>query len=150
MPVWAIVLDVIGVCLLALVLAAVYLVGRRRLLARHGGTFDLSIRVRSERAGRGWVLGVGRYTGDRLEWFRIFTLSVRPKRDLNRRLLQIEGRRDVAGTEEFALYDDAVIVQCRYGGESLELALSDNALTGLLAWLEAAPPGPSSGYQLRT
>ena len=53
---------------------------RRRLLSRHGGTFELSYRVRSEKAGRGWLLGLGRYSGDDLEWFRIFSLSPRPKR----------------------------------------------------------------------
>ena len=30
--------------------------------------------------GRGWLLGIGRYSGDQLEWFRIFSLSPRPKR----------------------------------------------------------------------
>ena len=49
------------------------------LLSRNGGTFELSHRVRSGRAGRGWVLGLGRYSGDDLEWFRIFSLSPRPR-----------------------------------------------------------------------
>jgi len=141
LPVWAIVLDVIGLCLLALVLVAIYLVSRRRWLARNGGTFDLSVRVRSERAGRGWVLGVGRYSADDLEWFRIFTLSLRPKRRFRRQLLEIERRRMPQGAEEFALYDDAVVIACRYAGEPVELALTGGSLTGLLAWLEAAPPG---------
>ena len=141
MPLWAIVLDVIGVCLLLLVLVVVYLVLRRRWLARRGGTFDLSVRVRPDRAGRGWVLGVGRYSGDQLQWFRIFTLSLRPKREFSRRLLEIQGRRTPAGAEEFALYEDAVVVMCRYSGEPIEMALTNSALTGLLAWLEAAPPG---------
>lgn len=148
MPVWAIVLDVVGLCLLALFLVAVYLVSRRRWLSRNGGTFELSVRVRSDRAGRGWVLGVGRYRGDDLEWFRIFTFSMRPKRRFNRQRLQIEGRRRPVGVEEFALYDDAVVITCRYAGEPVELALTSNALTGLLAWLESAPPG-HSGHELR-
>ena len=69
------------VSLLVLVLLyGLALVVRRRLLSRHGGTFELSYRVRSEKAGRGWLLGLGRYSGDDLEWFRIFSLSPRPKR----------------------------------------------------------------------
>jgi Protein of unknown function (DUF2550) len=143
MPLWAIVLDVIGLCVLALVLVAVLLVVRRRWLARHGGTFDLSVRVRSDRAGRGWALGVGRYNIDELEWFRIFTLSLRPRRSFRRKLLEIEDRREPVGVEEFALYDDAIVVAGRYAGEPIELALTSAALTGLLAWLEAAPPGTS-------
>ena len=58
---------------------ALCLVVRRRWISRPGGTFELSVRVRSGRAGRGWVLGVGRYTGDDLELFRIFSLAFRPR-----------------------------------------------------------------------
>jgi hypothetical protein len=141
MPVWAIVLDVAGLLALALILVAVYLIVRRRLLARSGGTFDLSVRVRAYRPGRGWVLGVGRYNSDALEWFRIFSLSVRPARTYRRSRLEVGPRRSVQRVEEYALYDDAIVVECRYGGEPVELAMTEAALTGLLAWLEAAPPG---------
>ena len=141
MPVWAIVLDAAGLVALALVLVAVYLVVRRRLLARNRGTFDLSVRARSHKAGRGWVLGVGRYNADALEWFRIFSLSMRPARTYRRPLLQVGPRRGAQGAEEYALYDDAIVVECRYAHEVVELAMSESALTGLLAWLEAAPPG---------
>ncbi len=141
MPLWEVALDLVGACLLLLVLAAVCLVLRRRWLTRHGGTFELSLRVRSERPGRGWVLGVGRYAEDQLEWFRIFTLSVRPKRVLQRPLIEVVGQRQPIGAEQFALYEDAVVVQCRYDGGPLEMALTTSALTGMLAWLESAPPG---------
>jgi hypothetical protein len=141
MPVWAIVLDVAGLLALALILVAVYLIVRRRLLARSGGTFDLSVRVPAPRPGRGWVLGVGRYNSDALEWFRIFSLSVRPARTYRRSRLEVGPRRSVQRVEEYALYDDAIVVECRYGGEPVELAMTEAALTGLLAWLEAAPPG---------
>jgi hypothetical protein len=141
MPVWAIVLDVAGLLALALILVAVYLIVRRRLLARSGGTFDLSVRVRAYRPRRGWVLGVGRYNSDALEWFRIFSLSVRPARTYRRSRLEVGPRRSVQRVEEYALYDDAIVVECRYGGEPVELAMTEAALTGLLAWLEAAPPG---------
>ena len=79
MPVWQWLLDAVGVLLVLVLLYGVALVVRRRLLSRHGGTFELSYRVRSERAGRGWLLGLGRYSGESLEWFRIFSLSPRPK-----------------------------------------------------------------------
>ena len=67
-------------CCSSLLLYGAALVVRRRLLARHGGTFELSHRVRADRPGRGWVLGLGRYSGETLEWFRVFSLSPRPKR----------------------------------------------------------------------
>ena len=141
MPVWAIVLDAAGLLALALILVAVYLIFRRRLLARNGGTFDLSVRVRPQRPGRGWVLGVGRYDADALDWFRIFSLSLRPAKTYQRSELETGRRRTPQGAEEYALYDDAVVVECRYGDEPVELAMTEDALTGLLAWLEAAPPG---------
>ena len=93
------------------------LVVRRRLLARHGGTFELSCRVRSERAGRGWLLGLGRYSGDSLEWFRLFSLSPRPKRVWERQELSYSGQREPIGTERMSLYPDHVVVQCHTSRE---------------------------------
>lgn len=141
MPVWAVALDAVGMLALALVLVAAYLIVRRRVLSRNGGTFDLSVRLRTQRPGRGWVLGVGRYDNDALEWFRIFSVSLRPARTYQRRILRVGARREITGPEEYALYDDAVVVECRYRDDLVELALTESALTGLLAWLEAAPPG---------
>ncbi|SCD76803.1 Protein of unknown function [Streptomyces sp. DvalAA-14] len=51
------------------------------------------------------------------------------------------GRRAPQGSEELALLSDAVVLSCAHRGTRLELAMSDDALTGFLAWLEAAPPG---------
>ena len=77
MPVWEWALDIVGLCLLLALLYGIALIVRRRLLARHGGTFELSYRARTEHPGRGWLLGIGRYSGQSLEWFRIFSLSPR-------------------------------------------------------------------------
>ena len=43
----------------------------RRVLSRHGGTFELSYRVRPQRADGCWLLGTWCYSGETLEWFRI-------------------------------------------------------------------------------
>src|SRR4051812_39239724 len=77
MSAWQWLLDSAGALLLVVVAYGLLLVVRRRVLSRHGGTFELSVRVRSSQAGRGWVLGLGRYRDDRLEWFRIFSPSPR-------------------------------------------------------------------------
>ena len=53
-----------GVVLGSSSLYGIALIVRRRVLARHGGTFELSYRARTAKAGRGWVLGLGRYSGD--------------------------------------------------------------------------------------
>ena len=141
MPVWEWLLDSAGVLLFLAVLYCVALVVRRRWLSRNGGTFEFSVRVRPGRGGRGWALGVGRYVGDQLEWFRIFTLAPRPRLSYRREDLEFVGRRDPEGVEAFSMYSGHIVVSCRTPSGLLEVAMSPAALTGFLAWLEAAPPG---------
>lgn len=141
MAVWEWLLDAAGLLLLLALLYGVGLISRRRLLARNGGTFELSYRHHAERAGRGWLLGIGRYSGDALEWFRIFSLSPRPKRVWSRDHLAYSGRRTQAGPEEMSLYAGHVVVCCTYREEVLEIAMSEAALTGFQSWIEAGPPG---------
>ncbi len=141
MPLWEWLVDSAGVLLFLVLLYGLCLVVRRRWLSRHGGTFEFSVRVRSARAGRGWILGVGRYTGDALEWFRIFSLAPRPRYSYRRSELEYVGRREAEGAEAYSLYSGHIVVTCRTPSGLLEVAMSPDALTGFLAWLEAAPPG---------
>lgn len=141
MPVWQWLLDSAGVVLLLLVLYGLFLVVRRRWLSRHGGTFELSVRVRPTQAGRGWVLGLGRYRGERLEWFRIFSPSPRPRLAWRRSQLEILGQREPSDAESFALYGGHLVVECRAPDGAVELAMSPSALTGFSSWLESGPPG---------
>jgi Protein of unknown function (DUF2550) len=140
MPVWQWLLDAAGVVLVLVLFYGIALIVRRRVLARHGGTFELSHRVRTDKAGRGWVLGLGRYTPTTLEWFRIFSLSPRPKRVWQRADLMFAGRRPPGGVEQLSLYPDHVVIRCTSPRGDLELALSQEALMGFQAWLEAGPP----------
>ena len=144
MPLWQLLLDAAGAVLVLVLLYGLALVVRRRLLSRHGGTFELSCRVRSERAGRGWLLGLGRYSGDSLEWFRIFSLSPRPKKTWPRGTLDYTGRRDAEGSERMSLYPDHLVVQCESPDGLLELAMAPSSLMGFQSWLEAAPPGTAT------
>jgi hypothetical protein len=144
MPLWQLLLDAAGAVLVLVLLYGLALVVRRRLLSRHGGTFELSYRVRSERAGRGWLLGLGRYSGDDLEWFRIFSLAPRPKRVWERSALSYVGRRDPEGTERLSLYPEHTVVQVDSAEGDLELAMAPSSLMGFQAWLEAAPPGTAT------
>ncbi|GAB2883588.1 DUF2550 domain-containing protein [Nocardioides pacificus] len=141
MPLWLWLLDAAGILLLLVLVYGFCLVIRRRLLSRNRGTFELSYRVRSERAGRGWLLGLGRYSGDSLEWFRIFSLSPRPKRVWRRSSLAFSGQREPVGVEQVSLYADHVVVACATPDGEVELAMSRSSLTGFQSWLEAGPPG---------
>ena len=144
MPLWQLLLDAAGAVLVLVLLYGLALVVRRRVLSRHGGTFELSYRVRSERAGRGWLLGLGRYSGDDLEWFRIFSLAPRPKRVWERTALSYLGRRDPEGTERLSLYPEHTVVQVASADGDLELAMAPSSLMGFQAWLEAGPPGTAT------
>lgn len=143
MPWWQWLLDTAGVLLVSVLLYGIALVVRRRLLSRRGGTFELSYRLRTGKAGRGWLLGLGRYSGDALEWFRIFSLAPRPKRVWQRSALAYDSRREPAGVEQVSLFAGHVVVVCRTPEGETELAMSPSSLTGFQAWLEAAPPGPA-------
>lgn len=68
-------------------------------------------------------------------------LRPRPRKVLPRREIEVLGRRYPEGQEELALLSGSVVLRCLHQGAPLELAMSDDALTGFLAWLEAAPPG---------
>ncbi|HWI44424.1 MAG TPA: DUF2550 domain-containing protein [Nocardioides sp.] len=138
---WAWLLDLSGATLLILVLYGAGLIVRRRLLSRHGGTFELSHRIRTDVPGRGWMLGMGRYSGERLEWFRVFSLWPRPKRVWTREALSYDGRREPVGAEQTSLYPDHLVIGCHSPSGLVELAMSGSSLTGFQAWLEAKPPG---------
>jgi len=92
-------------------------------------------------SGKGWAYGIARYNGDEIEWFRVFSYAPRPRRVLERSGIEVLERRYPSGEEELALLSDALILACSLRGTRVELAMSEDALTGFLAWLEAAPPG---------
>ena len=143
MPVWQWLLDAAGVLVGLVLLYGIALVVRRRVLSRNGGTFELSYRARPQKAGRGWLLGLGRYSGESLEWFRIFSLSPRPKRVWRRSELTYTARRSPQGAEQVSLYPEHVVVSCATPTGELELAMGESALMGFQSWLEAGPPGPA-------
>jgi hypothetical protein len=139
----AVLAIVIAVALCAGML--VLLAGRRRWLARDGGTFECSARLRTTTPGAGWVLGMARYGGDQLEWFRFFSYSTRPRRRFRRGEVRVVDTRDPDPDEALSLYagQRVVTLEERRGERSVQsdLAMGSDSLTGLLSWLESAPPG---------
>ncbi len=131
-------LDLVLVAAVPVLLVAGVLV-RRRALVRHG--FDMGVRLRARRGGGGWSLGVARYEAERLEWFRTFSLWPRPRRVFQRQSLQVLSTRPATRAESLLVPPGHIVAACRHHDRDVDLSLSDGALTGLLAWIEAAPPG---------
>jgi len=130
--------GVLGLAVLLLVLLGV----RRRAITRHGGTFDCAMRGPGRRRFR---LATARYSDDRLECFRWFSLTLRPQVTLCRSDLAVDERRTPAAREHLLLgAADVEVLDLSSESGSCALALGGGALTGFLAWLEAAPPRSAS------
>lgn len=142
---WLGILEVLGLLLVLAVLLLLMLAARRRWLSRRGGTFECSLRLRTGTPGAGWVLGVGRYNGGRLEWFRFFSFAVRPRETFPRGQVRVVESREPDPVEAVSLTSDSRVLTLELGPQTRELAMSEDSLLGLLAWLEAAPPGITSG-----
>jgi len=138
--------ELVGVILLLAVLAtAVALIVRRVQLLRGGGV-DVSLRRRVVRGGSGWHVGVGRYRGDELCWFRLTSLWPGPTVVVDRTVLEIVDRRTPTEAEVDAIPAAGIVLRCRTPARTVEIAMAPGVLTGFLAWLEATPPG-RTGYR---
>jgi len=127
--------------LLALaVVAAGGIAIRRILLERGGGTVECGLRSGPD---AGWRLGLAAYQPAELRWYDAFGVLLRPRAVFARRTLSVESRRQPDAWESASLGQGMVVVECRTAecGGPVELAMSEAALTGFLAWLESAPPG---------
>ena len=135
------------VVILAVALAcATGIAVRRVLIERGGGSVDCALRRGTDRH---WRLGVAAYRGDELCWYPIFGFRLRPGEVYARRGLAVVSRRPADDTETTSLGPGAVVVECGTGNDAahIEFALSEDALTGFLAWLEAAPPGSVTEFR---
>ncbi len=136
--------EILFVFLLPVALVVAFAL-RRWVLARSGGTVELSLRLRDRKHGRGWVLGTGRFVGDELQWFRVFSLAPRPRRVLSRRDLSVLRQRAPRESERLSLQAGMVILECTSAGGPVQVAMGVSALTGFQSWLESAAPGAQTG-----
>jgi Protein of unknown function (DUF2550) len=141
----------LGQLALALVaVAAAGLVLRRRLITRRGGVVECFLR--SHLTGN-WQHGFAEYRSGELRWHRSLSLRLRAHRAFDRRGLAITASRLTGPDDAHWLGAETMIVTCRArprptrierpghwaAPDVIELAMSQGALTGYLAWLEAAP-----------
>lgn len=132
---------VVGTVLLLAAAVLVWLAVRRLRALRSGGV-HAALRTRLDESGKGWHLGVGRYQGDEFVWFRVLSLRMGPDRIISRSALEIGDRRDPSGPELYSMPPSSRVLRFREtGATDVEIAMSPDALTGFLSWLESAPPG---------
>jgi len=107
---------------------------RRMAIRRPGGAVECSLRQDAD--GR-WRRGVAAYRTDQLYWFSSRGVGLRPDAAFDRRGMQLVARHDDADAEA----GHPVMVRFETGadGDPVWLAMSSDALTGMLAWLEAGP-----------
>lgn len=132
------VLVVAVVLLIVLPILSLYL--RRRVLSNRGGVFDCGLRFDLSRPS--WILGLARYEGETLEWYRVFSVSLKPKLVIARGSVEILGRRLPNEIERVALFEPSEVVTARLLGDRpgpVELAMSPESVTGMMSWIEAGP-----------
>ena len=144
----ALALDAIwlfAACLALVVLAATALATRRFLLERGGGTVECGLRRPAGQ--RAWRLGVASYQQDEFCWYDALGVLLRPEHVFHRRSLSVLSRRPSLPSEAATLGPPRVVIEVwtqpglESADEHVELAMTEEALTGFLAWLEASPPG---------
>jgi hypothetical protein len=138
------------IALVIVAAAATCLVLRRRVITRRCGV--VACCLRSHASGR-WQHGLAEYRSSQLYWHRLLSLRIRPEAVFERRGLVVSGSRPAGPGEADWVGPGMMIVTCEArlrsaGAEQagqgtvtdvIELAMSQDALTGYLAWLEAAP-----------
>lgn len=145
--------ELVVLAAICILLPLVALTVRRRYLARYGAAFECSARLDLPIADATpgstsgptpnprWVLGVGCYRGEFFEWYRFFSLSLRPRLSWHRREIVVRETRDPDALEATSLYASHRIVRFGVGEDVFDVAMDAGSVTGFLAWLEAAPPG---------
>lgn len=136
----------------AAVLLLVALVALRRLQSLRRGGVDVALRralpvdaVTEADDQRGWHSGIARYRGDQFRWYRVSGLRSGPNVVLDRFEVEIVDRRAPRPTELHA--PGSTVLRCRTAEGTFELAMAADVVTGFSSWLEATPPGRSTGYR---
>jgi hypothetical protein len=126
---WILIAAVLTPALYMAVLAT-----RRMAIRRPGGAVECSLRQDGEER---WRRGVAAYRTDQLFWFSSYGVGLRPDAAFDRRALQLVSRHDGDGADA----GQTVVVRFETGADNdpVWLAMSKDALTGMLAWVEAGP-----------
>jgi hypothetical protein len=118
---------------------------RSRVIARHGGIIECGLR---ETPSAHWRQGLAEFQRSQLCWHPAVSLRLRPRACFDRAGLTIARCRRPTDAETARFGAEVIVAECevrhaRPAGpgdiERVELAMSQEAFTGLLAWLESSP-----------
>jgi len=128
----------VGACVVvAGLVLAVYLTRFRSIVTRVG-SFECALR---EPEARRWREGYACYGVDRIDWFPVASLRVRPLFSWSRQEFDVE-RVDRLVSRHTGR--DVVDLVVRVPSGRYHLLIVADAYSGLRSWLEAAPPTPAS------
>ena len=127
---WILIVAVLVPALYMMVFAT-----RRVAIRRPGGAVECCLRQDGDDR---WRRGVAAYRTDQLYWFSSYGVGLRPDAAFDRRGLQLVSRHEGEADDGDG---QTVVVRFETGadGDPVWLAMSNDALTGMLAWLEAGP-----------
>jgi hypothetical protein len=137
----------VALILTAFAVAAAALLVRRALISRRGGVVECGLR-RGPAAP--WRHGLAEYQRGQLSWHRSLSFRLRPAVVLDRAELRILRTRPPTTPEAAQFGPRTIIAECaslagppagaaQADLRPVELAMTEAALTGLLAWLESSP-----------
>jgi Protein of unknown function (DUF2550) len=118
---------------------------RSRVIARHGGIIECGLR---ETPNAKWRQGLAEFQRTQLCWHPAVSLRLRPQACFDRAGLLIARSRRPTDAEAARFGAEIIIAECeiRHAEPTgpgdivrVELAMSQAAFTGLLAWLESSP-----------
>lgn len=124
-------LIVCGILALLLLVLVIVLVVRLVVLSRLPGALQCSYH---KLGSRRWRTGILRLQPHELQWYPTFALTYRPSKRYARGKFEIESHLRMRAEETF------VVVNICHGEEHFTWAMSDDAFSGLVSWIDAAPP----------
>ncbi len=144
-------LEIGGIALLILAVLVIVFIAVRRFTLARAGAIDMCWRNRIELDSKGWYLGLAKFDDADLLLYRSFSPLPLAAKVLRRGELTLGERRKPAGNEADLLPIGAVIIRCTDSSGTFELAMSEQATTGVLSWIESLPPSnQATGDSRRT
>lgn len=95
-----------------------------------------------------WKVGVARFHADTFQWYRVFSLSLRPKMTFRRGETVVGTVHAARGGEGSGVFPGHIIVELAAPLEGTSLAMARPDLNAFTSWTEASPPGMKNGRLL--